>query len=86
MSGRWILLDLALVGVAFAYAATAMSYPWQLAVLVALAVGAFSYAARRTWTNLRSLHRPPEERWERAPDEDPPSDAAPEARRPDDRR
>lgn len=74
MSGRWILLDLALVGVAFAYAVTAMSYPWQMALLTALAVGSLSYAARRTYGNLRQLHRPPEERWERAPEDEPRSD------------
>lgn len=56
---RWILLDLAVALTVGFLASSRWGYPWQLAVLTGGAVGAFTYATRRTYFNLRQIHESP---------------------------
>lgn len=42
---------------AFVLASVWRGYPWQLALLTALAIGAFTYAVQRTWVRMRDLHQ-----------------------------
>ena len=37
-----------------------MAYPWQLALLIAVAIGAFVYSAQGTWLRMRRLYQSPE--------------------------
>ncbi|MEM9556980.1 MAG: hypothetical protein AAGC60_22170 [Acidobacteriota bacterium] len=71
MPALWVLLDLVVTALAFTVLASVLGYPWQLAVLLAFALGALSYSTRRTVSNLRTI-------WRREPpfatDDDPSSD------------
>ncbi|MEL7060497.1 MAG: hypothetical protein AAGN46_10765 [Acidobacteriota bacterium] len=58
--------------VAFTVFAGVLDYPWQLAMLLALALAAFTYSARRTVGRLRGTYRRFDAGWTR--DEDSPSD------------
>ena len=51
------ILPLALAAVAFLVLTRARGYPWQLALLAAVAIGALVYVTRRTIQNMRRLSR-----------------------------
>lgn len=51
------LLSLAVAAAAFATLSWVRSYPWQLALLAALAIGALVYVSGRTIQNMRQLSR-----------------------------
>jgi uncharacterized membrane protein len=51
------LLSLAVAAAAFATLAWVRGYPWQLALLAALAIGALVYVTGRTIQNMRQLSR-----------------------------
>ena len=55
MRHRW-LPPLAIASAAFVFFLVLMTYPWQLALLSATAIGAFVYSAQGTWARLRRLH------------------------------
>ena len=57
MRGLWIL-PLAVVAGTFLALTWARGYPWQLALMAALAIGALIYVTQRTIQNMRSLARP----------------------------
>jgi len=52
------VIDLAVALGAFAYFVLHSHFPWQLAMLLGLAMGAFSLTARRTAQSLWLLYRP----------------------------
>ena len=58
---RWFPAAVAATA-AFGFYLAAMSYPWQLALLAATAIGALIYSAQVTFVRLRRLYAPPEER------------------------
>ncbi len=49
-----------------------MGYPWQLAFLLALAIGALVYSSLGTWKRMRRLARRPAARAEWSPGENEP--------------
>ena len=51
------ILPLALAAVAFLVLTRARGYPWQLALLAAVAIGALVYVTGRTIQNMRQLSR-----------------------------
>lgn len=52
-------MDLAAALVIGFLAVVRWGYPWQLAVLTGGAVGALTYATRRTYFNLRQIQQSP---------------------------
>ena len=48
-------LPLAISLISFAIFSLGMSFPWQMALLTALAIGALTYSTQRTLENLRYL-------------------------------
>lgn len=52
---RWLLFDLTAAVLVGWLAFSRWAYPWQLAALTGVAVGALAYVTRRTYFNLRSL-------------------------------
>ena len=56
---RWLVFDLAAALAVGLLASQRWGYPWQLAVLTGGAVGALTYATRRTYFNLRQIHESP---------------------------
>lgn len=58
--GAPAVVALVAAAVAFAVFVAAMAYPWQLAVLVATAIGALVYSTHTTWKRMRRLYRPPD--------------------------
>lgn len=58
MRRRW-LPPLAAAAAAYPLFLVLMSYPWQLAFLTAVAIGALVYSAQGTWARLRRLHGRP---------------------------
>lgn len=72
MSRIW-LASLAVAAVAFVVLSAGRGYPWQLALLTAVAIGALVYSTWRTVQNMRRLRVPPgaageppgDDRWRR---------------------